>query len=72
MNEPEKKVSWLTRLFRKKVRLTYWLGDNAYTVEICGFTERAPDCIQFKDYYTKNVTVVKYNHPIVYVLEQIK
>ncbi len=66
------KVSWLARLFRKRVKLTYWLNKDAYVVEICDFNPRADNCIEFKDYYTKNTTVVKYDKPINYVLEQIK
>lgn len=65
-------VSWLTRLFRKRVKLTYWLNRDPYVVEICDFKQRDDNCIEFKDYYTKNTTVVKYDKPINYVLEQIK
>ena len=73
MNDQEiKQLSWIAKLFRKKVRLTYWLDQIVYTAEICDFTEKASDCIMFKDYYTKNSTVVKYDKPITYVLEQIK
>jgi hypothetical protein len=67
-----KQLNWLARLFRKKVRLTYWLGKDAYVCEICDFTERSPECIVFKDYYTKNSTVIRYHDKINYVLEQIK
>lgn len=67
-----KKLSWLARLFRKKVKLTYWLGSDAYVHEICDFDEKSENCIIFKDYYTKNSTVVKYDHPIIYILEQVK
>jgi len=68
----EEKLSWFARLFRKHAKLTYWLGDDAYTAEICHFSERTPDCIVFKDYVTQKATVVRYHTPIVYVLEQIK
>lgn len=70
--EEQKKLSWITRLFRKKVKLTYWLGKDVYSAEICDFKEMKENCILFKDYYTKNTTVVKYDRPINYVLEQIK
>lgn len=67
-----KKVNWLVKLFRKKVRLTYWLGKNEYVEEVCWFQEKDKNCIIYKDYYTKLTTVVKYNLPINYKLEQIK
>lgn len=72
MTEEVKKVSWLAKLFRKKVKLTYWLDKTTYSALICDFSEKEGNCIVFKDYYTKNTTVVKYDKPINYVLEQIK
>jgi hypothetical protein len=73
MSEQDSKtISWLAKLFRKKVKLTYWLDEKVYSVLICDFTEKEQNCILFKDYYTKNTTVVKYDKPINYVLEQIK
>lgn len=68
----EPKVSWLAKLFRKKVKLTYWLGANQYGQFVCDFKEKDPTCIIFKDYYTKNTTVVKFDKQIIYVLEQVK
>lgn len=71
MKEP-KKLSWWARLFRKKAQLTYWLDDRVYETLICGFTEKEPSCIIFKDYYTKRSIMVRHKTPITYVLEQIK
>ena len=72
MSDKEQKVSWLAALFRKKVKLTYWLDGTTYSALICDFSEKDGNCIVFKDYYTKNSTVVKFDKPINYVLEQIK
>lgn len=70
--EKQKELNWFVKFFRKKVKLTYWLGTESYTCEICDFNEKSPECIIFKDYYTKNSTVIRYHDKINYVLEQIK
>ena len=67
-----KKISWWTKLFRNKAKLTYWLEDRVFVVDVCHFEEKSPECIIFKDYYTKKNIMVKYNKPITYVLEEIK
>ena len=71
MNEP-KELSWWSRLFRSKARLTYWLGDQAYETLVCGFTEKEPTCIVFRDYWSKKSIMVRHSQPITYVLEVIK
>ena len=68
----EKKLGWFARLFRKRAKLTYWLGDDAYVAEVCDFKEMSPECVVFSDYMTKKSTMVKYHTKITYVLEQIK
>ena len=67
-----KKLNWLLRLFRKKVKLTYWINREPQVAEICWFQEKSESCLVFKDYYTKLTTVVKWNRPINYKLEQQK
>lgn len=67
-----KTLSWFARFFRKKVRLTYWLGETQHQAEICWFHEKTPYVIMYKDYYTKNLTLVKWNRQITYKLQQIK
>ena len=68
----EKQLGWFARLFRKRAKLTYWLGDDAYVAEVCDFKEMSPECVVFSDYYTKKSTMVKYHDKITYVIEQIK
>jgi hypothetical protein len=72
MSEESKKLSWWARLFRSRAKLTYWLGNDTYVVEVSKFTEKKEDCIVFVDYYTQKTVMVKYSRPITYVLEQIK
>jgi hypothetical protein len=72
MDEGAKKVSWWARIFRKKAKLTYWLKEQVFVVEVTDFKEVAPDCIVFRDYYTMKNIMVKYNNTITYVLEEIK
>ena len=67
-----KKLNWLLRLFRKRVRLTYWINNKEHIEDICWFQEKDKNCIIFKDYYTKLTTVVKHHVPINYKLEQQK
>jgi hypothetical protein len=71
MNQ-QQQLPWWKRIFRTKAKLTYWLNHDAFVVEICHFEERDPECIIFKDYYTKKSIMVKHNRPISYVLEEIK
>jgi len=72
MNPEEKELSWWAKLFRTKAKLTYWLNSDVFVVEVCHFTEKSPECIVFKDYYTKKAIMVKHTRPITYVLEEIK
>lgn len=67
-----KDLGWFARLFRKRAKLTYWLDQKVYTVEVCNFKEISPECIVFSDYYTKKNVMVKYQNKITFVLEQIK
>ncbi len=68
----EKKLGWFTRLFRKKIKLTYWINQQAYSAEVSDFKEKGPNCIIYKDYLTQKTTMIKYNNPIPYMLEQMK
>lgn len=68
----EADLSWWKKLFRSKAKLTYWLGEQAYETLVCGFTEKEPSCIVFRDYWTKKSIMVRHNQPITYVLEEIK
>jgi hypothetical protein len=72
MSEEIKELSWWAKIFRKRAKLTYWLNQQVYVVEVTDFKEIAPDCIVFKDYYTMRSIMVKYNNTITYVLEEIK
>lgn len=72
MTEDVKELGWFARLFRKRAKLTYWLGTNVYVIEVCDFTEKSQECIIFKDYYNKKSIMVKHNVPITYVLEELK
>jgi hypothetical protein len=72
MSEEIKELSWWAKIFRKRAKLTYWLKEQVYVVEVTDFKEIAPDCIMFKDFYTLRNIMVKYNNTITYVLEEIK
>jgi hypothetical protein len=72
MEQEVKELGWWARIFRKKAKLTYWLKEQVFVVEVTDFKEVTPDCIVFKDYYTKKNIMVKYNNTITYVLEEIK
>lgn len=72
MEDGAKKVSWWARLFRSRAKLTYWLGNDVYVVEVSKFTEKKDDCIVFIDYYSQKSIMVKHNRTISYVLEEIK
>ena len=72
-DDPEvKELSWFSKLFRKRAKLTYWLDSQPYETEVCHFKEISPECIVFSDYYTKKNTMVKYRNKITYVLEQVR
>lgn len=71
-NIETQELGWFARLFRKRAKLTYWLDQQAYEIEVCYFKEISPECIVFSDYYTKKNTMVKYRNKITYVLEQLK
>jgi hypothetical protein len=72
MDQEAKELNWWARIFRKRAKLTYWLKDQVYVVEVTDFKEISSDCIVFKDYYTMKNIMVKYNNTITYVLEEIK
>jgi hypothetical protein len=72
MNNEVNDLNWWQKLFRRKAKLTYWLNTQVYVIEVCDFTEKTPECIVFKDYYTKKAVMVKHNVPITYVLEETK
>jgi hypothetical protein len=72
MEQEAREISWWARLFRKRAKLTYWLKDQVYVLEVTDFKEISPDCIVFKDYYTMKNIMVKYNNTITYVLEEVK
>jgi hypothetical protein len=72
MTEEIKKLSWLDRIFRNRAKLTYWLDDKVFQLDVSNFKERSAECIVFEDYFTKRSMIVKHNKPITYVLEEIK
>jgi len=65
-------LSWWAKVFRSKARLTYYLKDVKYEVDVTDFKEIRPDCIVYKDYYTLKKTMVRYNCTIIYKLREIK
>jgi hypothetical protein len=65
-------LSWWTKVFRSRARLTYYLKDVKYEVDVTDFKEIRPDCIVYKDYYTLKKTMVRYNCTIIYKLREIK
>lgn len=67
-----KDLSWWQKFFRRRAKLTYWLNDQAYIVEVCDFEEKNPECILFKHYLSKKAVMVRYHMPITYVLEELK
>lgn len=72
MSEEIKELSWWAKLLRSKAKLTYWLNEDVFVVEVCKFTEKSPECIVFTDYHSNRNIMVKHNRPITYVLEEIK
>jgi hypothetical protein len=72
MTDEVKPLSWWAKMFRNRAKLTYWLKDQVYVVEVSNFKEVTPECITFKDYYTQRNIMVKYSTTITYVLEEVK
>lgn len=72
MIQEDPTLSWWARIFRSRAKLTYWLRDQAYEVEVTDFKAVSPECIVYKDYYTLKKIMVRYNCTIVYILEEIK
>jgi hypothetical protein len=68
----EVKLSWWARIFRGRARLTYYLKDVKYEVDVTDFKEVSPDCIVYRDYYTLKKTMVRYNCTIIYKLREVK
>jgi hypothetical protein len=68
----EVKLSWWARTFRSRARLTYFLKDVKYEVDVADFKEVRPDCIVYKDFHTMKKTMVRYNCTIIYKLREIK
>lgn len=72
MTEETKSLSWWDRLVRNRAKLTYWLDDKVFQLEVSNFKEKSPECIVFEHYFTKKSIMVKHSKPITYVLEEIK
>jgi hypothetical protein len=68
----EIQLSWWARTFRSRARLTYYLKDVKYEVDVSDFKEVRPDCIVYRDFYTMKKTMVRYNCTIIYKLREIK
>lgn len=67
LNDPTG-VSFWGRIFRSKCFLQYWQGQQLISVYVMEFKEKADNCIVFRDYVTKKVTIVKSDRPINYTL----
>ncbi len=65
-------LSWWAKIFRSRARLTYYLKDVKYEMDVTDFKEIRPDCIVYKDFYTLKKTMVRYNCTIIYKLREIK
>jgi len=51
---------------RSRQHLEYWLRDQSHQQWICDFQEINDRTIEFQDYVTKRITVIKSDQPIVY------
>lgn len=67
LNDPDTVGFW-SRIFRSRCFLQYWQGDQLVSVYVMDFKEKADNCITFRDYVTKKITVVKSDRPINYTL----
>ena len=65
-------LGWLKSLFRKRNFLQYWLNGELQTAWVCNFYEKSERCIVYQDYVTKQATIVKSDHPIVYTLTETR
>lgn len=72
MTEETKNLSWWDRIFRNRAKLTYWLNDKVFQLDVSNFKEKSPECIVFEDYFTKKSIMVRHSSPITYVLEEVK
>ena len=72
MTEEKNSLSWWDRMFRNRAKLTYWLDEKIFQLEVSKFKEKSPECIAFEDYFTKRSIMVRHNKPITYILEEIK
>lgn len=67
LNDPDTVGFW-GRIFRSRCLLQYWQGDQLVSVYVMDFKEKADNCITFRDYVTKKISVVKSDRPITYTL----
>ena len=67
LNDPSDAGFW-TRIFRSRCFLQYWLHDKLYSVYVTEFKEKSDNCIVYKDYVTKQITMIKSDGPINYTL----
>ena len=68
---PTNKAPWLPwhrRIMREKYYLEYWLRDQYNGHWVCEFREISDDCIEYQDYVSRRLTVIKADHTIVYRL----
>ena len=72
MTEEKNSLSWWDRMFRNRAKLTYWLDEKIFQLEVSKFKEKSPEGIAFEDYFTKRSIMVRHNKPITYILEEIK
>jgi len=59
-------LPWYRRIMRPRQYLEYWLQDEHHQQWISDFQEINDRSIEFQDYVTKRITIIKSDHPIVY------
>lgn len=67
LNDPSDVGFW-GRIFRSRSFLQYWQGEQLISIYVTDFKEKSDNCIVFRDYVTKKVTIVKSDRPINYTL----
>jgi len=67
LNDPDSVGFW-ARILRSRCFLQYWQGDQLISLWVMDFQEKADNCITFRDYVTKRVTIVKSDRAINYTL----
>ena len=65
-------LPWYKRLFRGRLFLQYWLGNELQQVWISDFHEKDERTIMYLDYVTRKKTIIRSDGPIAYTLTEVK